>query len=95
MDLFKRTFFQITQKQNLLAKLRVSYGTTGSDRVPPYGYSPVVISNVDYPFGDGTSLTSGMTQPGFADPNVKWETNISKNIGVDLDFKKRKSRFSG
>ena len=46
---------------------------------------------MDYPFGDGTSLTSGMTQPGFADPNVKWETNISKNIGIDLDFKKGKA----
>ena len=68
MDLFKRTFFKSLKSKISLAKLRVSYGTTGSDRVPPYGYSPVVISNVDYPFGDGTSLTSGMTQPGFCGP---------------------------
>lgn len=84
-------FFKSLKSKISLAKLRVSYGTTGSDRVSPYGYSPVVISNVDYPFGDGTSLTSGMSQPGFADPNVKWETNISKNIGLDLDFKKGKA----
>jgi hypothetical protein len=46
---------------------------------------------VDYPFGNGTNLTSGMTQPGFADPNLKWESNISKNIGIDLDFRRGKA----
>ena len=70
-----------------MAKLRLGYGTTGSDRIPPYGFSPVVISNVDYILGEDPSLISGLTQPGYADPNLKWESNISKNIGLDLTFK--------
>lgn len=68
------------------AKVRAGYGSTGSDRIPAYAYVPVVISNADYPFGNSGSLTQGLTQPGFADPNLKWETNISKNLGVDLEF---------
>jgi hypothetical protein len=74
-----------------MAKLRFGYGTTGSDRIPPYGFSPVVISNVDYILGEDSSLISGLTQPGYADPNLKWESNISKNIGLDLKFKRGKA----
>ncbi|MEL7531654.1 MAG: TonB-dependent receptor [Bacteroidota bacterium] len=73
-----------------LGKIRFGYGTTGSDRIPPYGYTPVVISNVSYPFGADESLDPGFTQPGFADPNLKWESNISRNIGLDLEFFKGK-----
>lgn len=68
-------------------KIRAGYGTTGSDRIPAFAFNPVVISSVDYIFGrSGVDITPGFTQPGFADPNLKWETNISKNLGVDLEF---------
>ncbi|MDB9732639.1 TonB-dependent receptor [Polaribacter sp.] len=80
-------FFKNLKSTISTAKIRFGYGTTGSDRVPPYGYSPVVISNVDYPFGEDPNLTIGLTQPGYADPNLKWESNISKNLGLDLTFK--------
>ena len=80
-------FFKSLKSTISTAKIRFGYGTTGSDRVPPYGYSPVVISNVDYPFGEDPNLTIGLTQPGYADPNLKWESNISKNLGLDLTFK--------
>ena len=77
-----------------LGKIRAGYGTTGSDRIPAYAYSPVVISNVDYPFGNTNDLTSGFTQPGFADPNLKWETNISRNLGIDLEFWSGRAGFT-
>ena len=80
-------FFKSLKSTISMAKIRFGYGTTGSDRVPPYGYSPVVISNVDYPFGEDPNLSIGLTQPGYADPNLKWESNISKNLGLDLTFK--------
>ncbi|MDB9723124.1 TonB-dependent receptor [Polaribacter sp.] len=80
-------FFKNLKSTISTAKIRFGYGTTGSDRVPPYGYSPVVISNVDYPLGEDPNLTIGLTQPGYADPNLKWESNISKNLGLDLTFK--------
>jgi len=83
-------FFKNKDKISM-AKIRFGYGTTGSDRIPPYAYSPVVISNVDYPLGGGANLASGMSQPGYADPNLKWESNISKNFGIDLDFHRGKA----
>ena len=84
-------FFKNLKNTITMAKLRLGYGTTGSDRIPPYGFSPVVISNVDYILGEDPSLISGLTQPGYADPNLKWESNISKNIGLDLKFKRGKA----
>lgn len=80
-------FFKRLKSTISMAKIRFGYGTTGSDRIPPYGFSPVVISNVDYPFGEDPNLSIGLTQPGYADPNLKWESNISKNLGLDLTFK--------
>jgi len=85
------SFFKNLKNTITMAKLRLGYGTTGSDRIPPYGFSPVVISNVDYILGEDPSLISGLTQPGYADPNLKWESNISKNIGLDLEFKRGKA----
>ena len=84
-------FFSSLKDKISLAKIRIGYGTTGSDKIPPYAFSPVVISNVDYPLGGGSNLVSGMTQPGYADPNLKWESNVSKNFGIDLDFQRGKA----
>lgn len=84
-------FFRSLKDKISLAKIRIGYGTTGSDKIPPYAFSPVVISNVDYPLGGGSNLVSGMTQPGYADPNLKWESNVSKNFGIDLDFQRGKA----
>ena len=82
------SFFKNLKNTISTAKLRLGYGTTGSDRIPPYSFSPVVISNVDYIFGgEFINLASGFTQPGFIDPDLEWESNISKNIGLDLNFK--------
>ena len=69
-------------------KIRYGYGQTGSDKIPDYAYSPVVISNADYVFGSGAdeTLVGGLSQPGFADPSIRWETNTSNNLGFDLQF---------
>ena len=85
------SFFSGLKDKISMAKIRIGYGTTGSDRIPPYAFSPVVISNVDYPLGGGSNLAPGMTQPGYADPNLKWESNISTNVGIDLDFQRGKA----
>ena len=73
-----------------MAKIRIGYGTTGNDKIPPYAFSPVVISNVDYPLGGGSNLVSGMTQPGYADPNLKWNL-MSVRILELTDFQRGKA----
>ena len=63
-------------------KLRGSYGETGNDRIGDYVYQGTINSNMFYNF-DGT-LLGGSTISSLANSNLKWETTIMKNIGLDF-----------
>lgn len=67
-------------------KLRASRGTTGNNGAPDYGFAPVIQLSRDYVFGgaSGEVLYRGATQEVFVEPDVKWETSVSKNIGLDM-----------
>ena len=67
-------------------KLRASYGEVGNQGIKSYLYSAYVDGNIDYVWGPEASdeLGSGAIQRGYGNPFVQWETNISRNIGVDL-----------
>ncbi|NIJ44531.1 TonB-linked SusC/RagA family outer membrane protein [Wenyingzhuangia heitensis] len=69
-------------------KVRASRGTTGNNGAPDYAFAPVIQLSRDYVFGGdgGEVLYNGATQETFADPNLKWETSISQNLGVDMAF---------
>ncbi|MEO6521345.1 MAG: TonB-dependent receptor [Mucilaginibacter sp.] len=71
------------------AKLRLSYGTAGNNRVNgDRVYSTTFLSSPSaggYSISDN-SQTSGYYSDHLANPNLKWETTVSKNIGLDLDF---------
>lgn len=78
------------------AKLRASYGTTGNQFIPDYSFAPIVNAGVDYVLGEpDQQLALGVTQNGFANLDVKWETSISKNIGLDLQFLNGALTFTG
>ena len=69
------------------AKLRLSYGAAGNNRIGAYGYttgySPP--SNAGYGLSDALAYT--LTLPtNLGNPEVKWETLTSKNLGLDLSF---------
>lgn len=78
-------FFSSLSKTVSQLKLRVSYGQTGNESVPPYSsmvrYTPTP-SNSDQAGGQTTAL--GPAHFGVGD--LKWETNIQTNIGLDLGF---------
>jgi TonB-dependent starch-binding outer membrane protein SusC len=77
-------------------KIRYGYGEAGSDRVgfglgnvyADYVYAGVVAPKYDYVLGRESSdrTANGTTQPGFADQGIKWETNISNNLGFEFQF---------
>jgi TonB-linked SusC/RagA family outer membrane protein len=77
-------------------KLRASYGEVGNQGIPSYLYSAYVDGNIDYVWGPEGSddLGSGAIQRGYGNPFVQWETNISRNIGVDLLMFDGKLSFS-
>lgn len=68
-------------------KVRVSYGVTGQqDGIPNYGYIPVyTISQpgADYMFGGQPVSTY---RPEGYNPDLKWETTTSRNLGLDFGF---------
>ncbi|SFU10445.1 TonB-linked outer membrane protein, SusC/RagA family [Algoriphagus locisalis] len=63
-------------------KLRASYGETGNDRIGDYVYQATINSNLFYNFDD--NLLTGSTISALANADLKWETTIMKNIGLDL-----------
>lgn len=65
-------------------KLRASYGVLGNQEIPPYQYEAVINPYAHAVFSN--QLAVGATQVEFATPDIKWESKISKNIGVDFGF---------
>jgi TonB-linked SusC/RagA family outer membrane protein len=65
-------------------KLRFSYGSLGNDAISPYESIPrVEIGGNSYNGVSGISTT-----PTFSNTALKWETTITKNLGLDLSFLK-------
>lgn len=78
-----------------LLKLRVSYGANGNQAITAYRTLDRLYSNVKYIWGDGGTAvnTAYLAGDGIGNPNLKWETTYTKNIG--LDFQLFKNRLSG
>lgn len=78
------------------AKIRASYGTTGNQFIPDYLYAPVVTGGVDYVLGPPDQhLALGVTQVDFTNVDVKWETSVAQNIGLDLQLMNGALTFNG
>ncbi|WP_324678327.1 TonB-dependent receptor [Hymenobacter sp. GOD-10R] len=66
-------------------KLRTSYGEVGNQNAAPnYGYASVARNNQTYSF-------NGVAAPGLAisqlnNPDLKWETAITTDVGLDAEF---------
>ncbi len=76
-------------------KLRLGYGQTGQQDIGDdyYSYMPLFVvsdENSTYTFGDVTYYT---LRPSGYDPNIKWETTTTYNVG--LDFGLFKNRLNG
>lgn len=72
-------------------KIRLSRGEVGNDNFSDYGFESVVQPFADYIFdaNDG-SVEFGSAIRAYANADVKWETSVSSNIGIDLSFFKNK-----
>ena len=60
-------------------KLRVSWGQTGNQDIPNYGYG-TALTNYQTVWGPG------MLAANYANPDLKWETTTTLNIGFDLSL---------
>lgn len=64
-------------------KLRLSYGAAGNNHIDNY-LSLSKIGSVWIPYGTGTQ--SGFVSKQLYNPDLKWETNITANLGLDMGF---------
>lgn len=72
-------------------KLRLSYGTSGADNIDPSLWKETwSTSNVTI---DGETKTVYKPDGMLSNPDLKWETTTSRNIGLDFGF--LKNRISG
>lgn len=68
-------------------KLRLSYGATGNERIPPYSYYAEI--EPTFYASNGASVY-GVTSVSRANPELKWETTHQYNAGLDVGlFKNR------
>ncbi|PTQ96566.1 TonB-linked SusC/RagA family outer membrane protein [Mucilaginibacter yixingensis] len=70
-------------------KLRLSYGTAGNNRVN--GDRLYATTFLTSPTAGGYSVTDNSQTSGYysdhlANPDLKWESTVSKNIGLDIDL---------
>ncbi|TCI94158.1 SusC/RagA family TonB-linked outer membrane protein [Tenacibaculum sp. M341] len=92
-NIHEEKFFEKINFINSL-KLRGSWAEVGNQNIPNYAFTPVIESGVNYPFGPNESLNFGFTQRRFVDENIRWETTISKNIGLDATFLDNRLSFT-
>ncbi|MBE8722766.1 SusC/RagA family TonB-linked outer membrane protein [Sphingobacterium pedocola] len=78
-------------------KLRASYGEVGNDAIDPNQWNQLWVAETD-PRSQG--ILNNLLQPAydlasaqFANRNLKWETTVTRNVG--LDFTLLNSRLSG
>jgi len=66
------------------AKVRLSYGQAGNNRITAYGYTTgyVLPSNGGYGLNDVLNYTFA-TPSQLGNPDIKWETTTSRNLGFD------------
>jgi TonB-linked SusC/RagA family outer membrane protein len=65
-------------------KLRVSYGQAGNNRIGNFLYKTLFVPTAFYNLND--IITSAYNPASLANPSLKWETTISRNLGLDAGF---------
>lgn len=68
-------------------KLRASYGQLGNDQIGDYMFQSLLSNyRLYYLYGGESTPASGWTVTDIANKNIKWETSVTRNIGLDMGF---------
>lgn len=73
-------------------KLRVSYGESGNNRIDDFLYLPQFTASAYYDLNN--SQVIGFAPSALANNNLKWETTISQNIGMDASLYNNRLQLS-
>ena len=71
-------------------KIRASWGRSGNDQIGNYNGFTTFRTSPDFSFypitGSNSDITSGFESAAFGNPDAKWETTTSVNLGIDATF---------
>ncbi|QNE42328.1 TonB-dependent receptor (plasmid) [Hymenobacter sp. NBH84] len=77
-------------------KLRASYGAVGNQNAAPnYGYASTAVNNQNYVFGVDQTRAPGLAVATLNNPDLKWETAVTFDVGVDAAFLDNRLTFTG
>ena len=68
------------------AKIRTSYGVTGNNRVGDFSYQYSINSPISATYMFNNSPSRGAIPNSLGNPNLKWETTVQSDIGLDVSF---------
>jgi len=74
-------------------KLRFSHGSSGNNRIPDYLTQTLFNASALYTLNESTT-TVGYAPASLVNPNLKWETTVSDNIGLDFGILNNRMNFS-
>ena len=79
------------------AKLRVSYGTLGNERIGNYPYQSLIAFGSVPMYDSPSSIASAMTaaQTAYAIYDITWETTKTWDVGIDLTMFNNRLSFTG
>ena len=78
-------------------KVRASYGVIGNDRIGLFRYTSLLTGEATYDPGNATGipdLLNGVAIGPIGNPNIKWEEQVSKNLGFDTSLFNNKLSIS-
>jgi len=73
-------------------KIRASYGTAGNNRIPNFAYLTQYLANTQYWINN--QLVPAYSSPSLANPDLVWETTVSRNLGLDLGLLNNRIQLS-
>lgn len=66
-------------------KLRLSYGLAGNNRIGDFLYTSLYRSN-NTPYSLNNTVLPGYAINSLANPDLKWESTLSRNLGLDVSL---------
>lgn len=82
-NIAKENFLKESRAFNEL-KLRASWGQLGNQNIG--NYASIATVNLSQPYVFGNSLVSGAAIRSLSNPNVKWETTTTTDVGLDMSM---------
>jgi TonB-linked SusC/RagA family outer membrane protein len=75
-------------------KFRAGFGTVGNNRMNDYLFLTSFNNNGTYYYGINNGSVNGYYPVSLANPDLRWESTISRNLGVDISLLKNRIDLS-